>query len=145
MKFLTLTDEFTRESLAIKVGTSFTSVDVQRVLARVFLERTPPAFLRSDNGPEFIAHDLAAWLVAQGVQTKHIDPRSPWQNGFAESFHARFRDECLNMEVFRSVPHAQLLSKAWRRFYNEERPHSSLGYLTPAEYVRSLKPAEPVL
>ncbi|WP_185974805.1 integrase core domain-containing protein [Deinococcus detaillensis] len=94
-----------------------------------------PTILRSDNGPEFIAHDLGAWLTAQGVTKRHIAPGKPWQNDIAESFHSRLRDELLNVEIFFSPEHAQVLIDAWRAFYNGIRPHSSLQYRTPDEFA----------
>ena len=116
-------------------GTAFTSMDVKAVLKATFKTNGVPTILRSDNGPEFIAHDLGEWLAEQGVIRKYIDPGKPWQNGIAESFHSRFRDELLNVEVFSSPSHAQVLIDAWRAFYNSIRPHSSLGYRTPHEFT----------
>jgi len=135
LKILTLTDEFTRRSVAIRCATAFTSMDVKAVLKAAFKTNGVPMILRSDNGPEFIAHDLGDWLTEQGVIKKHIDPGKPWQNGIAESFHSRFRDELLNVEVFTSPGHAMVLIDAWRAFYNGLRPHSSLGYRTPDEFA----------
>jgi len=134
LRILTIVDEFTRECLAIKVARSFQSADVIRVLAQVFAEYGRPAFIRSDNGPEFIAYAVCVWLYAQGIDTHHIDPGSPWQNAFGESFHARFRDECLNLEEFLTVLEAQIVVETWRRKYNTQRPHSSLGGLPPTEF-----------
>jgi len=134
LRILTIVDEFTRECLAIKAARSFTSADVIRVLAQVFAEYSPPAFLRSDNGSEFIAYALCAWLYQQGIDTHHIDPGSPWQNAYGESFNARFRDECLNLEEFLTVLEAQVVVETWRRKYNTQRPHSSLGDIPPAEF-----------
>jgi putative transposase len=134
LKMLTVTDEFTRESLSIEVGTALTWMQVIEVLSGLFTRYGAPQFLRSDNGPEFIANALKAWLASQGTGTLYIEPGSPWQNGFAESFHGKFRDECLNAEVFVSVAEARVRVEAWRRLYNEERPHSSLGYKTPSEF-----------
>jgi putative transposase len=137
LRLLTVTDEFTRESLAIEVGTSLTAKRVVETLARVIAERgQAPAYLRSDNGPEFVALALRGFLRRQGVTTAYIEPGSPWQNGFAESFHSRFRDEFLDREVFVSTVEAQVRTCVWRRWYNEERPHSSLGYQTPQEFAR---------
>lgn len=144
LKILTLTDEFTRKSLALRCGTAFTSADVKAVLVEVMRERGIPKFIRSDNGPEFIAHDLKVWLAVQEVGTRYIDPGKPWQNGVAESFHARLRDELLNVEVFHSARHAQVLLDGWRTFYNSARPHSSLAYLTPDEFAqRWARPTAP--
>ncbi|WP_157449176.1 IS3 family transposase [Deinococcus peraridilitoris] len=136
LKFLTLVDQFTRECLALEVGVSFTSKDVQEVLERVMTLRGVPVYLRSDNGPEFIAHDLQIWLGVSGTRARYIEPGKPWQNGFSESFHARFREECLNREVFSSLLEAKVVSGAFQRFYNEERPHSALQYLAPLEFRR---------
>lgn len=136
LRLLTVTDEFTRESLAIEVGTSLTAKRVVETLSRVIAERgRAPAYLRSDNGPEFVALALRGFLRHRGVATAYIEPGSPWQNGFAESFHSRFRDEFLNREVFLSTVDAQVRARVWRRWYNEERPHSSLGYQTPREFA----------
>ena len=136
LRCLTIVDEFTRECLAIRVARSFRSADVIRVLAQVFAEYGPPAFIRSDNGSEFIALALCAWLYRQGIDTHHIDPASPWQNAYGESFNARFRDECLNLEEFLTVLEAQAIVETWRRKYNTQRPHSSLEDLPPAEFFR---------
>lgn len=136
LRLLTVTDEFTRESLAIEVGRSLTAKRVVETLARVIAERgTAPAYLRSDNGPEFVALALRGFLRREGVATAYIELGSPWQNGFAESFHSRFRDEFLDRELFNSTLEAQVRTRLWRRWYNEERPHSSLGYQTPREFA----------
>jgi putative transposase len=134
VKCLTVTDEFTKEALAIEIAGSFKAEDVLRTLRRLFMAKGWPAFLRSDNGPEFIAHDLRTWLMAAGAQTFYIPPGSPWNNGVAESFNSMLRDECLNMEAFSSRAEARVVIESWRRRYNEERPHSRLGYLTPNEF-----------
>jgi transposase InsO family protein len=135
LKFLTLEDEYTRESLAIEVGRSFRALHVREVLSQVITKRGAPRFIRSDNGPEFIALEIALWLKDQAIGCHLIDPGKPWQNGFAESFNARFREECLNGESFHGVPEARVISQAFRRLYNEERPHSSLGFHTPKEFA----------
>ena len=137
LKMLTVLDEFTRECFRIEVGRSIRARDVVRVLDRLFALRGRPQFLRSDNGPEFIAQALMEWLAASGAGTIHIEPGKPWQNGFEESFHASLRDECLSMESFWSPQHAQVVVESWRLYYNQERPHSSLGYLTPEEHRRA--------
>src|SRR5688572_5706305 len=93
-----------------------------------------PQYLRSDNGPEFVSKAVREWLQERGVQTAYIEPGCPWQNGFAESFHSRFRDECLNREWFHNVREARVLAESYRRYYNQERPHSSLNYMTPLEF-----------
>lgn len=135
LKMLTLVDEFTRESLAIEVATSLTAHAVQHVLRAVFVRAGAPQYLRSDNGPEFIAVALQDWLKQQGLQTIHIEPGMPWQNGVGESFNGKFRDECLNMQWFRSLADAKVHIEGWRRHYNTERPHSSLGYQTPHAFA----------
>jgi putative transposase len=134
LKMLTVGDEFTRECLAIEVGTSLTADRVIAVLKRLFAEHGAPRFVRSDNGPEFVATALRTWLGQQATQTHYIAPASPWQNGFRESFHSRFRDECLYGTLFASTAEARILVEAYRREYNTERPHQALGYLTPAEF-----------
>ena len=135
MKVLTVTDEFTRRSLSIHPGRSLTSLHVRRVLAELFEAWGTPGFLRSDNGSELTARHLMSWLAHAGVSTVHITPGSPWENPFAESFHARLRDECLNMEVFDTVAHAAVVLEDWRAEYNAEHPHSSLQYLSPDEFA----------
>ena len=146
LKILTLTDEFTRQSLALRVAEAFTSMEVKAVLQEVIAQRGAPGFIRSDNGSEFIARDLGIWLAVQAIGTRFIEPGKPWQNGFAESFHSRLRAECLNQEVFYSAKHAQVLLDDWRAFYNARRPHSSLGYQTPDEFAEQARgrPADPL-
>lgn len=136
LKILTLGDDFTRECLAIEVATSLPSNKVIAVVARIIEEHGAPTFIRSDNGPEFIATALRLWLAGSKIQTHYIAPGSPWQNGFRESFHGRFRDEMLSGAVFRNVAEARVLIEPFRKDYNDERPHSSLGYLTPSEFKR---------
>lgn len=97
--------------------------------------RGVPRHIRSDNGPEFIAHAIRRWLNQVGVEALYIEPGSPWENGYAESFHSRLRDEFLALEVFENLPVARLLTSAWKQDYNHQRPHSSLGYRTPAEFA----------
>ncbi|MGE5602114.1 MAG: integrase core domain-containing protein [Nitrososphaerales archaeon] len=106
---------------------------VIEVLEEVFLERGQPEYLRSDNGPEFVAKAIQRWLKKQQVKTRYIEPGSPWQNAYGESFNGKFRDGCLNMEVFYRLAEARTIVETWRQSYNHERPHSSLGYQTPAE------------
>jgi transposase InsO family protein len=134
LKMLTIGDDFTRDCWAIEVATSLPAQRVISVLARLFSEHGAPRFLRSDNGPEFIAHALQAWLASQQTQTHFIAPGSPWQNGFRESFHSRLRDEFLFGNLFASVAEARVLVEQFRQEYNTQRPHQSLGYLTPAEF-----------
>jgi transposase InsO family protein len=137
LKFLTVLDEFTRESLAIEVGRSIKSKDVIVLLEYLFMVRGVPRFIRSDNGPEFIADAIKRWLQDQGVETLYIEPGSPWENGYLESFNGKFRDEVLDREVFYSVKEAKVIVEDWRLEYNNHRPHSSLGYMTPAEFAAS--------
>jgi putative transposase len=138
LKCLTVTDEFTKEGLAIDVDARIRSPRVIEVLSWLVSERGAPAFLRSDNGPEFVSRALLSWITAQGIGTALIDPGKPWQNGVGESFNGKFRDECLSLEWFRSRAEAKVVIEAWRRHYNQVRPHSSLGYLTPAAFAAAL-------
>jgi putative transposase len=132
LRLLTVIDEYSRECLAIEVGRKLTSHDVLRVLADLFILRGTPAHIRSDNGPEFTAALVRRWLERLRVGTLLIEPGSPWENGYNESFNGKLRDELLNLEVFTSVWEAKVLVEQWRREYNEVRPHSSLGYRPPA-------------
>jgi putative transposase len=136
LRLLTVVDEFSRECLAIEVARHLPSAAVITVLARVFARHGQPAFMRSDNGSEFIAHALCAWLYAQQIDTHHIDPGSPWQNPYVESFNGHFRDECLNLEDFVSLLEASVVTDRWRQHYNTQRPHSSLDYQTPEAFRR---------
>jgi putative transposase len=138
LKCLTVTDEFTKEGLAIDVDGRIRSPRVIEVLSRLLSARGAPTFLRSDNGPEFVSKALLSWIVAQGIGTALIEPGKPWQNGVTESFNGKFRDECLSLEWFRSRAEAKVIIESWRRHYNAVRPHSSLGYLTPNEFVAQL-------
>lgn len=140
LKFLTLVDEYTRECLEIEVDHRMGARQVWQVLERVMARRGVPTFIRSDNGPEFVAKYLTRMLAARGVTCHHIEPGSPWQNGRNERFNGIFRDECANMETFHHRDHAQALARLFRRYYNTERPHASLGYLTPAEFARRHPP-----
>jgi putative transposase len=135
LKCLTVTDEFTKEGLAIEVDGRIRSDRVIEVLSRLMSARGVPRFLRSDNGPEFVSKALLSWIVAQDIGMALIDPGKPWQNGVTESFNGKFRDECLSLEWFRSRAEAKVIIEAWRRHYNEVRPHSSLDYLTPNEFA----------
>lgn len=138
LKWLIIEDEFTREGLALQVERSITARDVLDVLGKLMSIRGAPRHIRSDNGPEFIAHAVREFCEQAGVQTLYIEPGSPWQNGFAESFNGRLRDELLNQELFADLKEAQALSAWWRHEYNHRRPHSSLGYVPPAAYAASL-------
>ena len=132
LRFLNVVDEWTRKSLAIVVGRSFTSLDVLTCLADLFLTEGLPEYIRSDNGPEFIANKLRAWLLGLKVRTLYIEPGSPWENGYIESFNGKFQDEFLSLEIFDTLDEAKILTERWRRYYNTQRPHSSLGYRPPA-------------
>ncbi len=134
LKLLTMMDEFTREGLAIRVGRSFKAAQVKEILREVGTERGYPKFLRSDNGSEFIAGIIKEFLAENQIQAAYIEPGSPWQNGKGESFNGKFRDECLRMEIFGNWREAAVVAEQWRKFYNAERPHSSLGYQTPDEF-----------
>ena len=134
LKWLTLVDEYTRECLALHVERTLTGADVRRVLAGVVGRRGAPTRLRSDNGTEFICAALSRWLPQQGTKPIPVAAGSPWENGFIESFHSRFRDEFLEAEVFESVPDAQCQGQWFRREYNTIRPHSSLDYKTPKQF-----------
>jgi putative transposase len=135
LKVLTITDEFTRICLEIEVEHRMTSAYVGRTLLRLFAEHGTPRYVRSDNGPEFIARALMRMLAIQGVECRHIEPGSPWQNGLDERFNGSYRDECANLETFHNREHARALSQLYKRHYNQERPHSSLGYQTPMEFA----------
>ena len=136
LRMLTILDEYTRESLSIQVEKSMPSGKVIEALRWLFHTRGIPEYLRSDNGPEFVAKGIQQWLAHTGCRTLYIKPGSPWENPYIESFIAKFRDECLNREVFRNGREAQIVVEAWRKEYNECRPHSALGYLTPTEFAR---------
>jgi putative transposase len=134
-RMLNLIDEFTRECLAIRVDRKLNSTDVIDVLSDQFILRGIPGHIRSDHGPEFIAKAVREWIAAVGARTAFIEPGSPWENGYCESFNSKLRDELLNGEIFYSLAEARILIEAWRQFYNTKRPHSSLGYHPPAPEV----------
>lgn len=134
LKCLTVVDEYTRESLAIDVAGSIRSTRVIEVLSQLMSVRGVPKILRSDNGPEFVSKALLRWATNHGLDMALIEPGKPWQNGVAESFNGKFRDECLSMEWFRSRAEAKVVIESWRRHYNDVRPHSSLGNLTPTAF-----------
>ena len=131
-RMLNILDEFSRECLAIRVRRKLNSMDVIDVLTDLFILRGVPAFIRSDNGPEFVAQSVRDWINAVGAKTAFIEPGSPWENGYCESFNARLRDELLNGEIFYSLREAQIIIEQWRRHYNTVRPHSALGWRPPA-------------
>ena len=135
LKILSIVDEFTRECIALEVNRRITSDDVIAVLVDLFAIRGVPEFVRCDNGPEFIASRLRTFLDRVDVGTSYIEPGSPWENGFVESFHSRFRDECLACEESTTMTEARTVINQWRMTYNQRRPHSSLGGLTPAEFA----------
>ena len=125
-------DEFGKEALAMRVNRKLNSTDVIDVLTDLFILRGPPAYVRSDNGPEFVAKAVRTWVEAVGAKTAYIEPGSPWENGYVESFNARLRDELLDGEVFFSLNEAKTVIEDWRRHYNAIRPHSALGWRPPA-------------
>ena len=136
LKWLVVLDEYTRECLALKVDTSIKGEDLIDTLAELFAMRGVPKHIRSDNGPEFVAEAVRTWLQKLDVESLYIEPGSPWENGYAESFFSKLRDEFLALEYFDTLSEARKLTKAWRDDYNHHRPHSSLGYLAPAEFAR---------
>ena len=142
LKVLPVVDEYTRECLAMVVGRSLTAADVVKTLARLVAERGGPAHLRSDNGPEFIAAAVKDWLASAGVATLYIEPGSPWENAYSESFNSRLRDELLNRELFGSLKEAEVILAEHRRAYNHDRPHSSLGYVAPAVFASRCLPPD---
>ncbi len=132
LKMLTVVDEYTRECLALAVRRRMRASDVQEVLGELFLTHGCPTHIRSDDGPEFIATALRAWYRLLTVVPLFIEPGSPWENGYSESFNGKFRDELLNRELFYTLREAQVIIERWRRTYNHVRPHSALGYRPPA-------------
>ena len=138
-RMLTIIDEYTRECLAILVERSLTSEDVIDQLFNLFILRGIPEHIRSDNGPEFTAKLIRKWLERLGVKTLFIEPGSPWENGYIESFNGKLRDELLNREIFTTLFEAKVLIKQWRKEYNQVRPHSSKGYKPPAPEAKILE------
>jgi len=136
MKILPILDEYTRESLLLRIDMRLDSTDVIESLSMLFAKRGIPEHLRSDNGSEFIAVKLKKWLEELGCGTIFIEPGSPWENPYIESFNGKLRDECLNMNMFENINEARVVINQWREEYNEFRPHSSLNYLTPGEFAR---------
>ena len=132
LRMLNIIDEYTRECLAIRVRRTIKANDVIDTLSDLFITRGTPRFIRSDNGPEFVAELLRTWLFNLGVTTAFIEPGSPWENGYIESFNGKFRDELLNREIFDTVLEAKVVTEEWRKKYTTVRPHSSLGYRPPA-------------
>src|SRR6187401_417031 len=134
-RMLNVIDEFTHECLAIRVSRRLKSIDVIDALSDLFILRGVPGHVRSDNGPEFVAKAVRDWIAAVGAKTAFIEPGSPWENGFIESFNARLRDELLDGEIFYSLKEAQIIIESWRRHYNTVPPHASPGYRPPAPEV----------
>jgi transposase InsO family protein len=145
LRILAIVDEYTRECLSLDVARRLRSDDVLARLAQLFVERGPPTYLRSDNGPEFTATAVRDWLHRVGVTTLFIAPGSPWENGYVESFNGKLRDECLNRERFDTLLEAQVLIEGWRREYNQIRPHSALGYRPPAPESQEIRPPHSAL
>jgi putative transposase len=139
LKMMPVVDEYTRACLSIVVERSITAEDVVDTLASLFRSRGEPAFIRSDNGPEFIAKAVKQWLDLSGVKTLYIEPGSPWENAYSETFISRFSDEVLKREVFTNLLEAKVLIEDYRSYYNHHRPHSALGYQTPAEFVAAVE------
>lgn len=137
-KVLSMCDEFSRESIGGELGRSITADDVTRILDEAYCVRGAPRFIRADNGPEFIAHAIVDWCRFMGVGTSYIDPGSPWQNPWVESFNSRVRDELFAREIFTSIMEAKVLYNEWRQIYNHYRPHSALGYQPPAVFAAGL-------
>ena len=136
LKLLAIIDEYSRECLTIEVERSLRAGDLIKALKRLFKQRGTPEYIRSDNGPEFVAEELRNWLKKIGVETLYIEPGSPWENAFSESFNSRLRDELLNRELFTTVREAKYVINRYVEDYNERRPHSALGYETPAGFAR---------
>jgi putative transposase len=143
LKCLTVIDEYTRECLAIDVAGSIRSARVIEVLSKLVSVHGAPRYLRSDNGPEFISRAILRWVTEAQIDTAYIDPGKPWQNGSNESFNGKFRDECLSMQWFKNRIDAKILIEEFRRQFNEVRPHSSLGQLTPVEFKQQLLTTDP--
>lgn len=135
LRWLVIEDEFTREGLAVQVRWSFKARDVLDVLSELMMIRGAPRHIRGDNSPELIAQAVRSFLEQTGVGTLYIEPGSPWQNGYAESFNSRFRDELLSQESFGGLAEARQVSGWWQNHYNHRRPHSSLGYQPPAKFA----------
>lgn len=143
LKMLPVLDEYTRVCLGITVDRQLTSESVVQTLDRLFATRGVPLHIRSDNGPEFIANAIRSYLSQRNVGTLYIEPGSPWENGYCESFNSSFRDELLNQEWFYSLKEAQVLVEQWRLLYNNKRPHGSLDFQTPAAFAATHIPEPP--
>lgn len=136
---LTMVDEYTRPCLVIRVERQMRAEQVLATLWQAMTVYGMPEYIRSDNGTEFVAQKIQHWLRENQIKTLYIDPGSPWQNGYIESFHSRFRDECLNREWLLNLREARVVIEDWRQYYNTERPHSRLGYLSPEGYLAKLR------
>ena len=141
LRMLTILDEFTRECHVLRADRALRSQDVLEWLQKAIAAHGAPEYIRSDNGSEFIAHVIQDWLALQRIRTIYIEPGSPWQNGFVESFHGRFRDECLNRETLWTLSEARVVIEDYRQHYNTQRPHSRLGYQSPARFADTLTPS----
>ena len=135
LKVMPVVEEYTRECLSLEAERSIKAEDVITTLHRLFIERGEPDYIRSDNGPEFIAGAIKEWLAVSGVKTLYIEPGAPWENAYSETFISRLRDELLERELFVNLKEAQVLLEDYRRHYNHHRPHGALGYLTPMEFA----------
>jgi len=135
IKWLSIVDEYTRRCITLDASRSIRSEDVINRLSELFLMYGVPKHIRSDNGPEFIAKSIQDWVARMSIGTLYVEPESPWENGYAESFHSRLRDELMNVTEFESLAHARACGVTWREDYNDYRPHSSLGGLTPTEFA----------
>jgi putative transposase len=145
LKWFSIVDEYTRECLAVEARRGMIAEDIRAILAEVAARRGgPPCRMRSDNGPEFAAEVVRSWLERTGSGALYVAPGSPWQNGYAESFHSKVRDEFLDRDEFESEPQARALGALWKEEYNTERPHSSLGYQTPAEFAATCERYVPI-
>lgn len=141
LRMLTILDEYTRECHVLRADRALRSGDVLEWLGKAIQQHGAPEYLRSDNGSEFIAKEVQRWLAANRIKTIYIDPGSPWQNGFVESFHGRFRDECLNREQLWTLTEARVIIEDYRCHYNQFRPHSKLGYKSPARFAAAARPS----
>lgn len=142
---LNIIDEYSRECLDIRVDRKLNSGNVIDVLGKLVIPCGNPSFVRSENGPAFVAQAVQGWIKAVGATTAYIEPGSPWENGYCESFNARFRYEVLNGEVFYSLHEAPILIEEWRKHYNTKRPHSALGYRPPAPEIIIQMDQEPIM
>jgi transposase InsO family protein len=138
LRAFNLIDEYTRECHCIHADRTIRAADVLGLLQQAIREHGPPDYIRSDNGPEFIAREIRKWLGQNDIKTIYIEPGCPWQNGYAESFNSRFRAECLDRELLHTLSESRVVFADWRHYYNHERPHRSLGLLTPKQFARKI-------